>query len=267
MVDGRKRQSVSVADRGLQYGDGLFETIALSDGEPRRWSLHWQRLESGCLRLGIVPPEEARLLADLRALPSPAGKSVAKIIVTRGSAGRGYRPPKKSLSSRIVTLHDWPRYPQSWSDKGVRVRWCDTACGQNPALAGLKHLNRLEQVLARAEWDDEDVPEGLMCDLEGRPISGTMSNLFVVDSGVVKTPSLTACGVEGVMRRAVMDYCHDNDLHCRVGVLNRADLYQAQEIFLTNALVGIWPVRELGGRAVDAPGPVTARLQARLSTK
>lgn len=266
LIDGVPATSLPASDRGLHYGDGLFETLAVIDARPVLWSEHRARLEEGCRRLGIpVPPPDA-LDADVAALAEGQGRGVIKVIVTRGSGGRGYRPPAEPVARRVVSRHPWPDYPPQWFERGVRVRVCTTRLGRNPALAGLKHLNRLEQVLARAEWSDPDIAEGLMLDESGHVIEGTMSNVFCVADGVVRTPQLSACGVAGIMRAQLLGLAEQSGLATQEADLSLAALAGADEVFVCNSLIGLWPVRELDGRAM-MPGPVSRVLDERLRAK
>ena len=187
---------------------------------------------------------------------SLGARTIVKLIVTRGSGARGYRPPQPAQPRRIVAAWDWPVPPAS-EVAGARVGWCRTRLGRNPALAGLKHLNRLEQVLARAEWDDGVMDEGLMCDDGERVIAATQANLFAKIGGRWVTPRLDECGVAGVMRRAFCAWQAEQGAPVEERALARADVESASALLLTNALKGAWPVRELDGRpvAIDAASP------------
>jgi len=264
-INGMEAESLPVTDRGLQYGDGLFETIAVRAGEPLLWTRHMRRLQEGCSRLQIPRPEMSVLEAEATRVCAGVERGVLKILVTRGSGGRGYRPPQACLPTRIVALHPWPEYPEDCATRGVRVRICSTRLGLNPALAGLKHLNRLEQVLARGEWDDPHIAEGLMLDGSGRIIEGTMSNVFVVQDGRVLTPDLSCCGVAGIMRGMILESCERLSIPCRIGELARRDLERADEVFLTNSLIGVWPVTGVENCGDYPVGPITRRLAEAVS--
>ena len=264
LVDGTESDTLDVRDRGLQYGDGLFETLAVRDGEPRRWAYHLERLQAGCRRLAIPAPTETNLTDEAERCCTGVERGVLKVLVTRGSGGRGYRPPAEPHPRRLLMAAPWPDYPDAHWTEGVRLRYCDTPLGESPALAGLKHLNRLEQVLARAEWDDPAIAEGLMRDPAGRVVDGTQSNLFWVRDGVLHTPALMRCGVSGVARRLVLEHAEVHGIPFSVDdETYPADLDAADELFVTNSVIGLWPVRELAGRTYR-PGPLAQRMAAAL---
>lgn len=251
LIDGRPGDALPVSDRLLHYGDGLFETIAVFHGRPCLWQRHLDRLASGCRRLDIPMPDAALLAEEAARLCRGVERGVLKLVISRGSGGRGYRPPVVAQPRRILALHPWPDYPAAAWEEGVQLRWCDTPLGLNPALAGLKHCNRLEQVLARAEWDDPAIAEGLMCDVRGQVIEGTMSNLFVLSDGRLLTPSLDHCGVAGVARALVLEVASATGMPCEQRVLTRDAVQQADALLLSNALIGLWPVRRLATRNLD----------------
>lgn len=259
-IDGRPAELLSVKDRGLAYGDGLFETIAVSGGKPVLLERHLARLADGCARLQIAL-DLALVRAELLAFSGELGDGVAKLIVTRGDGLRGYAPPSPSQSRRILQGSAKPVYPHEHAERGVRLFPCVTRLAEQPVLAGLKHLNRLEQVLARAEWQDAEHAEGLMLDTAGRVVEGVYSNLFLATGGVLQTPELSRCGVAGVMRAELLAQAGRRGLACAVRDISLADLLAADEVFLCNSLYGVWPVRALQGH--DWPvGPLTRKLQA-----
>jgi 4-amino-4-deoxychorismate lyase len=257
LVDGREDGRIDPQDRGLNYGDGLFETLAMRDGVARFFDWHLERLAAGAARLGIPLPDRGLLQQEV-SRAWPAGRGVVRVVLTRGSGPRGYRPPPDLRPLRILTGSPWPlRDPGNWTE-GVRLRWCSTRLGRNPRLAGIKHLNRLEQVLARAEWDDDAVAEGLMMDDLGNVIGGTQTNLFAVFVDGVVTPALDQCGVAGVMRRAFMRWAAGQGITLAERPLPAGELAGARGLILTNALIGAWPVRELEGRGIPVDGRAAA---------
>ncbi|MGH8372729.1 MAG: aminodeoxychorismate lyase [Gammaproteobacteria bacterium] len=247
-INGEPGTLIAAADRGLQYGDGVFETMAVRHGRIVLLEMHLQRLVEGCERLGIPPPSVASIHGELNAAVPDQERAILKLIVTRGSSGRGYRPAQTVTPTRILALHDWPAYPESWWQNGIHVRICKTILGGNPQLAGVKHLNRLEQVLARAEWSDADsIQEGLMTDADGAVIEGTMTNVFArLADGTVTTPDVSVCGVAGVMRRYIMERAEQMSVPIRVSKLTIQELNEAQEIFVCNSVIGVWPVNTIG---------------------
>ena len=260
LVNGEPANVIPTSDRGLLYGDGVFETIAISKGQPGHWPRHMSRLHAGCARLGLQPPDNARLAAEAGAVIDQIDRGVLKLIITRGSGGRGYRVPETAACSRIMQLHPWPDYPAACAQQGVKTRLCATRLGRNPALAGIKHLNRLEQVLARQEWNDADIHEGLLMDTDGNLVEGTMSNLFVVDDGVLVTPDLSHTGVAGIMRTIILEQAQRHGLQLRIARIDKQTLLQADEVFLSNSLIGIWPVVAIG-ETTFRKGPITLLLQ------
>lgn len=266
LINGHDSLTVSAEDRGLLYGDGLFETIAVHKGVPLRWERHLQRLMIGCERLGIHCPDVTALTLEALELCKGHERAVLKLIVTRGAGGRGYRAPAQPQVTRILACHPWPDYPPDHARDGVRVRLCDTRLAQQPALAGIKHLNRLEQVLARAEWNDEEIAEGLLFDREDHVIEGTMSNLFLASEGQLITPDLSDCGVAGIMRAMIIETATDIGVTCSVRPVARAELFDAAELLLCNSLIGLWPVRQIDTHCL-VPGPVTRRLQQALELR
>lgn len=262
-VNGRAETTIDALDRGLQYGDGLFETIAVTGSRPRFLEWHLERLASGARRLGFPALDLVRLRTEIAsAITKP--DVVVKLILTRGSGPRGYRPPEDPKPTRIVAAFDWPVSSPTAATEGVRVGWCDTRLGRNPVLAGLKHLNRLEQVLARAEWEDGTMDEGLMQDDRGRVIGGTQSNLFARLAGRWVTPILDECGVAGIMRRAFRHWAADRGETIAERAVAGDELADATSLILTNSLIGARPVHELAGRKL-AVDPVTWEFNAWLA--
>lgn len=259
LINGEPIAHVSVSDRGFQYGDGIFETIAVYKGVPLLWELHVARLMRSAERLGFSSPSSDLLQSEASQLLSGAERAVLKIVLTRGVGGRGYATQGTGDATRVLTLSAWPDYPLKFSRDGVSVYLCDMTLSHQRRLAGMKHLNRLEQVLARAEWRTE-YAEGLMRGVDGNLVEGTMSNLFIVSNGVLRTPDLSFCGVEGVMRTVVLEAAEHLKLRHEIGRVTIEDCRAAEEMFLTNSLIGVWPVRQLQ-ESDYVIGPVTRKIQ------
>jgi 4-amino-4-deoxychorismate lyase len=239
-INGRKSTKIDYRDRGLQYGDGIFETMRVRRGRVRLLDYHLERLAAGCLRLAIRVPAPAVLRHELERIAATRGEAVLKLIVTRGaSAHRGYRPTGRERCTRILSLHALPRAARAAEAFPVRVRLCKTPLGLNPRLAGLKTLNRLESVVARAEWNDARIWEGLMLDVDENIVCGTMSNLFLRRGSTLMTPVLDRCGVEGVMRRWILETAGQLRLTPVERRIAWKDLREAEEVFMSNAVVGL----------------------------
>jgi len=247
---------VAADDRGLNYGDGLFETILVHHGQPVWWREHWQRLERGARVLGIVLPDEARVRREADALMAAQARAVLKLVLTRGRGGRGYSTSSEPVPTTILSLHTAPEPAPA----AIDLRWCETTLAIQPRLAGIKHLNRLENVLARAEWRDPAIFEGLLRDSTGRVISATAANLFVRIDGVWRTPALDNCGIAGIARGWLLDTLPGVD----VTVMGRESIENAEALFLCNAVRGILPVGGLGAQRWR-PDAATTDLRRRLA--
>lgn len=256
LVDGQPGDTVSALDRGLGYGDGLFETVRVVGERAPLWARHMARLAEGCGRLAIPAPAAGLLVGELQAVVDGMAEAVVRITVTRGVGPRGYAPPPVPATTRIVAAFPMPLAAPGLAGAGLRLRVCDLRLAGQPALAGLKHLNRLEQVLARTEWSDPSIHEGLLLDAAGRVVCATMANVFAVIDGVVVTPALVRCGVAGVARAEVLGALPA----VQVRDLGLDELLAAQEVFLTSSVRGILPVQAVGDK-VFAPGPVARAMQ------
>jgi 4-amino-4-deoxychorismate lyase len=263
-VNGRPDAALSPVERGLHYGDGLFETIACLQGRPRFLSLHLERLAGGCARLGIQFPARDELRHEILSLAAGAGRAIVKVLMTRGpAAARGYATTGSEQPTRLTLRYRWEEDPRLATD-GVRVRTAALRLAESPALAGLKHLNRLEQVMARREWSDAGIAEALMFSTGGRLISGVMSNVFLIQGGVLRTPRLDRCGVAGIMRQVVLREAARAGIPVEEAALEGADLARTRELFLTSTVIGLRPVRSVDERTFEV-GAVTRELLERLA--
>lgn len=246
LIDGRPGTSIPVLDRGLQYGDGVFETIAVVNGRPLCLDAHLHRLDSGCRALGIPAPDSRSVSTEAVQVAAGEARAVLKITLTRGTGGRGYQPPPEPVATRIVSLHPWPDYPPHFRSQGIDAIFCRIAMALQPALAGIKHLNRLEQVLARSEVSGTGCAEGFVADTTGAIVEGTMSNVFLRQDRLLLTPDLQQCGVMGIVRAEILKRAGAMGLETRVRRIERTDVLAADEVFFTNSVIGIWPVRRAG---------------------
>jgi len=247
LLNVQSADSIDLLDRGLHYGDGLFETIAVINNQPLCIEEHIQRLLSGCERLKIKFDDIDLLGSEIAALCRNMDRAVLKITLIAGTGGRGYKRGKSELKpTRLLAIHPWPEYPDNYSTQGIQAHLCSNRLGHNPGLAGIKHLNRLEQVLARNEWDDADTMEGLMLDIDDNVIEGTMSNLFVVyPDKKLFTSDVSLCGIQGIVRQYILDNCAELAYTSDVKKLSLDDVYAASEMFFCNSIAGIMPVRQL----------------------
>ncbi len=254
VVNGALGGSIEPHDRGFTLGDGVFETMRITAGRIALRRRHFERLQRGCQALGFAAPAESALDADCGMAIGQASEGVLRLSVTRGPGPRGYAPPREPRPTRVASFQ--PGLPPARWD-GLSLRWCDMRLACQPRLAEWKHLNRLEQVMARSEWDDPAIDEGVMCSVDDRVIECTSANLFWVRDGQVVTPSLHDCGVAGVMRAHVMERARALDWEVVVRDAAAHEASRADEVFITSAVRGVAPVRELGTTRFDPPGPVT----------
>lgn len=260
-LDGRPAEVLPLDDRGVSYGDALFETLRVVGGRPEAWNDHLARLSHGAARLGLPAPDVEALAADAAALFADGGDGILRLWWSRGSGGRGYRPPEPATPRRMAC-----RFPASERPAAVAtVRRCTTRLARQPLLAGLKHANRLEQVLARAEWDDPAIHEGLVCDTDGLLVEAVQSNLFWVREGVLETPDLSESGVAGIIRNRILALAGEAGLPTREVRRPPEALMTASEAFLTNSVFHLWPIARFEGQEWPAPGPVARELSPRLS--
>jgi len=261
LINGAMSCTIDVSDRGFQYGDGLFETIEINQGRLVFFDRHIRRLNEGCRRLQIPLEDTGNLVAEAENAAKDVDRGVLKIILTRGTGGRGYRQPDSIKPTRVISVYPFPDYPKNYTRNGITARVCTTRLGLNPALAGIKHLNRLEQILARAEWNDPGIQEGLMLDADGNVIEGTMTNLFYVINRQLHTSEILRSGVAGIMREIILELAESNALVLSKRYFGIDELLNADEIFVCNSVIGLWPVTQVDGKPF-AVGPVTREITA-----
>lgn len=258
-----RADAIAPAHRGIAYGDGLFETMRIHDGHVPWWERHYARLRHGATRLAMRLPAADFIAGEVAAVARDAQRGVLKLVCSRGAGGRGYAPDPQAPCDWQLSTHPLPAPAPA---AGLTVRWCTTRLASQPLLAGLKHCNRLEQVLARAEWCDpqaeaRDAHEGLMRDMSGNLVCATSANVFVLREAGWATPAVHACGVAGVCRGVLLKL-----LQAEEATLSPHDLEAADAVVLCNAVRGILPVARLAGRAW-APHPAVARAQALLAAQ
>jgi 4-amino-4-deoxychorismate lyase len=252
LVNGLFSESISINSRGLSYGDGLFETISIVNGSPEFIDFHLERLSSDCDRLRISCDINA-IRRDIFSLLKHAdgNRHVIKVLVTRAESGRGYKPTFDIVADRIVILDALAISDIRHSQLGVKLKLCNHRLGINADLAGIKHLSRLENVMARSEWSSLDIVEGLVMD----------------SAGELQTPALHRCGVAGIMRRVILDQIAPSlQIKTRVKDLYLKDVFASEELFMCNSLIGIWPVVAIGCHHKTI-GKLTRSIQGSLANK
>ena len=251
LINGSFDLTISALDRGFTYGDGVFRTMKIKDGQPISWPFHYQKLVADCAAIGIVCPSAELLMSDLQLL-FPISEfvdgqvQVVKVIITRGEGERGYAPPAVTIPTRVLIKSAMPRYADTHYTQGVRLHLCDTRLALQPKLAGIKHLNRLENILARMEWRDESVFDGLMLDQYGNVIECTMSNIFARVGKKLYTPNLSQCGVAGITRQRILGLEAILGLTAHVATLSLPELLSSDEVIICNSLYGVFQVTAIG---------------------
>ncbi len=252
LINGDFNQAISPLDRGFAYGDGVFRTMVMRSGLPVNWPLHYQKLVADCAAIGIVCPSAELLMSDFLQLFSiedidSEKQEVAKIMITRGEGERGYKPPAVTTPTRVIIRSAMPQYAKESYAGGVQLHVCNTRLSSQVKLAGVKHLNRLENILARMEWRDEGIFDGVLLDQQGNVIECTMSNIFARFDKVLVTPDLSECGVAGITRQRICDVSSALNLTAEVAPLSLSRMLQADELFICNSLYGAFQVSKIGG--------------------
>jgi 4-amino-4-deoxychorismate lyase len=260
LVNGIARDEVLASDRGFAYGDGVFRTLLARRGLPVQWHRQYSKLSRDAAALGLRAPAAELLKGEVKEVCGSEESCAVKIVLTRGVGARGYAYSGTEKPTRVVSAGPLAPDLETQRAGGIKVRLCSLKLSHQPALAGVKHLNRLENVLARAEWNDPQLAEGILCDEHGHVIGGTMTNLFIGIEGALATPGLDRCGVAGVTRERIMECAERHALSCTVTTLSWSDVLGADEVFLVNSLAGVLPVRNLDGEE-RMPGPLARAAQ------
>ena len=261
-LNGQAIQTLSLTERAFNYGDGLFSTIAIRQGQASLIDLHWQRLVQGCRRLLIDCQNLAQWQEDFLRFIALYPNCIAKIIVSRGVGGRGYLPEANQQTHCYFYAYPSHHHPQHYQ-QGIDTDFLQQRLSCGKLLAGLKHLNRLEQVLLRQELAQTSFPEAIVCNEQGYVIEGVFSNLFIIKNGQLQTPRLDLSGVDGVMRRHLLSLAQQILLPTQIINISPSDMLTADEVFFCNSLYGIWPVKRLAEKTF-AQNPVTQQLQSLL---
>ncbi len=243
LVNGKPCDHVSIEDRGLLYGDGLFETILCESGEPVLFEQHMQRLRLGCEKLNIELQDSRLIRSEINSVAKNQD-CIIKVIVTRGVRARGYQyDPDDNNFTRIVYQCDLPKISPNHYQQGINLFLCQHRLPENKRIAGIKHLNRLDQVIARSEWREE-YQEGLTLSNHDNVIEGTMSNIFIEVDGRWITPRLDRCGVRGVLRDFIIEHAESFSTTCEETDIALSQLEQSDAMFVCNSVIGVWPIAQ-----------------------
>jgi len=248
LINGKDCDQIEIFDRALQYGDGIFETIPIQNRKILCIDEHLDRLEKGCERIKISIPDKSIIKNEISSLIDTNDQAVIKIIISRGQGERGYKIPDNIKPTRIISIFPWPDYSKEFSKSGIKTKVCSYRYSNNSVLAGVKHLNRLEQILARGEWSDNDIAEGIVMNSDNYVIEGTMSNIFCITDKILHTPDLSLCGIEGIVRDKIINLSNKFGFKIEIKKITLDFLLNAEEIFMCNSLIGIWPVNSIDGK-------------------
>ncbi|MCS3433613.1 aminodeoxychorismate lyase [Klebsiella sp. BIGb0407] len=244
LINGQWQSDISASDRAIQFGDGCFTTARISSGMVCHQQDHLRRLQQACEVLMITEVDWQTLAHEMRMLASENPDAVLKVIISRGSGGRGYSASHCESPVRILSVFPHPTFYQSLREKGIKLALSPVRLGQNPALAGIKHLNRLEQVLIRTHLERTDAEEALVLDSEGRLVECCAANLFWRKGEQVFTPYVNKSGVNGTMRQRIMACLENSRWHCSQVSEPLETLADADEVIICNALMPVIPVRQ-----------------------
>lgn len=289
-VDGESQQTIDILDRSFQYGDGCFTTMLVRGAQIQHFHDHQRRVDDclKALRISALDWDVVNLWLDnalqhiqdndLHGTKSLDGstnfhdknkphneKSGIKLHVSRGAGGRGYSTKSIAKPTITISIFDFPRHYSAWQDSGVELGICQQALGLSPLLAGHKHNNRLEQILMKDEMDQADEVDGVVLDISGNVIETTMANLFWRKGQTIHTPQLAQSGVAGVMRKQVLTALNQAELSVTIGDYCLSQLMQADEVFMTNSILGIAPVTRISDTQFTI-GTVTRSLQGQLNS-
>ncbi|GGQ11403.1 4-amino-4-deoxychorismate lyase [Shewanella litoralis] len=244
-----KQGTISPFDRGLAYGDGVFATMRTASAHQAAAVLfldaHLQRLQQSCQRIGIHWQASQSLVEQLGLLASSYPDHCIKLLLTRGEGGRGYQAPDLANVTEVVSVHPIPSHYQHWQQHGIALASSPITLARQPLLAGIKHLNRLEQVLIKSQPLIANTQDWLVCDTQGWVIESSMANIFAIKQGKVCTPAITHAGVSGVMREQMIDLLLQEGVSVNAQAMRYDDICSADHIFITNSLFGVVDVNTI----------------------
>jgi 4-amino-4-deoxychorismate lyase len=239
-----KFQHISPFDRAFQYGDGIFRTFVVENKKPRHWKYQYKKIIEDCLAIKIKPPKEKELLSDIASLFRNNKKAVGKFIISRGLSERGYKFNKDIVHNRFLIKTKMPSYPKAIFSSGVNLYVCKHRL--NPSiLSGVKHLNRLENVMARQEWKSDQYADGILLDTDGNVIECISSNIFMRIGKVIYTPKIRDVGIKGVTRELTIKISSQLGFKVKEAIFSLNKLLEADEVLITNSLFGVLQVKKI----------------------
>ena len=259
LVNGIKQNHIDIESRGLAYGDGLFTTAKIVNGEIQFLPKHIERLIAGCIKLKISPPSVADLENQLTPIAKNYSLAVLKIIISAKSGGRGYKRSIENSHDVIVMIYDFPLNIEYKREKGISLGVSRQRIGISPMLSGLKHLNRLEQVLLTEELTHSDFEELLVMNINNDVIEVTSANVFFIINNEIYTPDISHSGVNGIMRQVILNKYTD----IIVKSISLEEIEKAQSIFICNCVMGIIPISQYNDcrLSLELPLELSAQLQ------
>lgn len=255
LINGVEQNHIDIENRGIAYGDGLFTTAKILNGDIQYLTAHIERLISGSLKLGIKPPASHELKAQLISIAKNYSLAVLKVIIVASSGGRGYARSKCNSHDLIIMIHDYPTHYDELVLTGIKLGISKQKIGINPMLAGLKHLNRLEQVLLRQELSISDEDDLLVTNISNEVIEATSANVFFFVDNKLYTPNVTQSGVDGIVRQAILKHYPDTIIKS----VNLAEIAKTQAMFVCNCVMGIMPIAHFNGRSLPIELPLSLR--------
>lgn len=246
-INAQQDIDLPISDRGLAYGDGVFSTAKILDGQVMMLTQHLERLGLGCHHLGFLAPDLALLKQQLGQIAKPFKRAVIKVIISAGQGGRGYSRRGIEQSNTIISVHDFPKHYDRWQSEGINLGLSALKLGLNPMLAGIKHLNRLEQVFVRQELDARDEDDLLVRDINDNLVEASCANIFWYAAKQWHTPLIADAGINGLMRQHVLAHFPDTRV-CQAGL---SDISPASAMFICNSVMGLVPVRQYNGKKLN----------------
>ncbi|WP_153914939.1 aminodeoxychorismate lyase [Shewanella sp. TC10] len=251
-VNGQSDNTIQALDRGLAYGDGAFATMRVCDGQILFLTEHLLRLQQTCQRLGFSIPDINSISQRLNVHAQTLRQGCIKLLLSRGVGGRGYTAPESPNISEVISLHDVPASYANWQACGISLALSPVLLGKQPLLAGMKHLNRLEQVLVKQQALPESVDDWLVLDADNYVVESSMANIFIVKGEQVITPAMNQCGVSGVMREQVIDALLTNNIVVMAKAISLTDLQNAEHVFITNSLLGMVNINSINMGVINS---------------